>query len=542
MKKNVAVIFAGAIIVSAIGGVSVYSYVQYDNAKNQITDNADTSKNNDIIDPDILNIDSTLGKINTQNSEYSKVSSSLQEESSKVSELTEEKSSGENTEVQSDEPSTDSSILVSESSFSESVVSESEQSTSEVMPPQSELSDIPVSPNVSTEETPEINSEVTDETGSTDIPESSNENTTSQSEKTSEVTEQPVKPNGKIDISECKIVIDDSNNKNKDSVPELEIYHNNKKLVCNKDYIAEFKKMPGNKKYLKVTMLGKYEGSLKQEYSILPTATAIYRVSPKVSDIGLRWLDSSKTSDGYEIGISENSDMSDETVYNVEGGKTTQYNISDLVQNKIYYLRIRSYKNSDDGRVKICSAWSSVKTAEMKKVEVINGVTYIDGILIANKTYSLPENYGSGLDKTALAAFNKMAADAGNDGLYLFIVSGFRSYQVQNSTYSYFCSERGVTAADRVSARPGHSEHQTGLAMDVNSTAFSFADTPEAKWLADNCWKYGFVIRYPQGKEDITGYAYEAWHIRYLGKELAKELYESGLTLEEYLGITSQYS
>ena len=86
------------------------------------------------------------------------------------------------------------------------------------------------------------------------------------------------------------------------------------------------------------------------------------------------------------------------------------------------------------------------------------------------------------------------------------------------------------------------SGNNNGLAFDINSASSSFNDTPEAKWIAANCWKYGFVLRYPQGKENITGYMYESWHVRYLGKDWAKKIYDSGLTLEEYFGITSQYA
>lgn len=174
-------------------------------------------------------------------------------------------------------------------------------------------------------------------------------------------------------------------------------------------------------------------------------------------------------------------------------------------------------------------------------VEVIDGVTYMDGVLIVNKTYPLPENYGKGLDKTAENAFNKMADDAAKDNISLRIVSGFRSYDVQASLYESYCYERGREAADTFSARPGHSEHQSGLAMDINSVYDSFAFTDEAKWMEKNCHKYGFIIRYPKDKEAITGYKYESWHIRYIGKELAKKLYNRGITLEEYFDITSEY-
>lgn len=189
------------------------------------------------------------------------------------------------------------------------------------------------------------------------------------------------------------------------------------------------------------------------------------------------------------------------------------------------------------------SATVTTPAAQRDDIEVINGITYVQGVLIANKTYSLPSSYDPGaLDPTALAAFKEMAAAAKKDGMTLNICSGYRSYAFQKQLYNNYCKRDGQTAADRYSARPGHSEHQTGLAMDINHAGSSFDKTPEAKWLAENCWKYGFIIRYPKGKEEITGYKYESWHVRYLGKDWAKIIYDSGLTLEEYFGITSKYA
>ena len=107
--------------------------------------------------------------------------------------------------------------------------------------------------------------------------------------------------------------------------------------------------------------------------------------------------------------------------------------------------------------------------------------------------------------------------------------------------YNSYVNRDGKAKADTYSARPGHSEHQTGLAMDINNASDAFNNTPEAKWIAANCWKYGFILRYPQGKQNITGYKYESWHVRYLGNDLAKEVYNSGLTLEEFLCIDSVY-
>ncbi len=191
---------------------------------------------------------------------------------------------------------------------------------------------------------------------------------------------------------------------------------------------------------------------------------------------------------------------------------------------------------------------SKKKEAEKKqektkkhKTEVIDGITYVDGILVANKTYSLPADYDPGLDPKAEAAFNKMAKAAEKDGLYLFICSGYRSYYTQTELYNSYVWSYGVKATDRFSARPGHSEHQSGLAMDINLAADAFDGTPEAKWLAKHCVEYGFIIRYKKDKESVTGFKYEPWHIRYLGVETAKKVEASGLALEEYLGIDSVY-
>ena len=170
-----------------------------------------------------------------------------------------------------------------------------------------------------------------------------------------------------------------------------------------------------------------------------------------------------------------------------------------------------------------------------------DSLTYIQGILIANKTYALPEDYNPGLDPNAESQFNALSAAAAQEGLNIWLASGFRSYSYQSQIYNNYVSIYGQSTADTFSARPGHSEHQTGLAIDVNSIDDSFAGTPEAIWLEEHAHEYGFIIRYPKGKENITGYKYEPWHLRYLGKDTATAVYNSGLTLEEYLGIDSVY-
>ena len=157
--------------------------------------------------------------------------------------------------------------------------------------------------------------------------------------------------------------------------------------------------------------------------------------------------------------------------------------------------------------------------------------TYIDGILVANKKYPLPQDFNPGENKEARTAFEQMAADAKTFGFYLVAFSGFRSYEYQTTLYNNYVNRDGKEEADRYSARPGHSEHQTGLAFDVGEKSredlwltAEFGETPAGKWLADNAHKYGFILRYPEGKEDITGFMYESWHFRYVGVEKATEV------------------
>lgn len=185
------------------------------------------------------------------------------------------------------------------------------------------------------------------------------------------------------------------------------------------------------------------------------------------------------------------------------------------------------------------------KTSKGYDIVKKNGIYYVKGLLIANKTYDLPSNYNPGdLLPEFKLAFQNMKDGAKKEGISLTVVSGFRSYSYQKTLYNNYVNRDGKAAADRYSARPGHSEHQTGLAADLNQVSDTFGETKAGKWLAANCWKYGFILRYPKGKESITGYMYESWHFRYIGDtDLAKQLYNNGnwLALEEYLGIDSKY-
>ena len=195
---------------------------------------------------------------------------------------------------------------------------------------------------------------------------------------------------------------------------------------------------------------------------------------------------------------------------------------------------------------------------EKYEIKTIDGVTFVDGILIVNKTYPLPNDYvpkdtykdatgfkycSECLNTDAYNEFNEMKSDAIALGLNIWIQSGYRSYELQDELYNSYVNRDGKEAADTYSARPGHSEHQTGLAFDLNTITDDFKDTDEGKWVNDNAWRYGFILRYPKGKEDKTGYKYEPWHLRYVGKDLASKLYNDGewITLEEHFNLTSKY-
>lgn len=145
----------------------------------------------------------------------------------------------------------------------------------------------------------------------------------------------------------------------------------------------------------------------------------------------------------------------------------------------------------------------------------------------------------------AAEALNQLAAAAKGAGTPFIILSSYRSYATQVSTYNYWVSSQGKDQADLVSARPGFSEHQTGLAVDIGDSGACnlrscFADQPAGQWVKDNCHRFGFVVRYQPGMRGITGYVAEPWHLRFLGAELATEVFKSGKkSLEDYFGLAA---
>lgn len=250
-----------------------------------------------------------------------------------------------------------------------------------------------------------------------------------------------------------------------------------------------------------------------------------------------------------DVVVTDNSN--EKIVPSIEGDysfdKVGEYKLSYIakdssmnVAKEDFVLKVKDVVDSNNN---ITGGDSTFVTSKGFKGVVKGGLTYIDGYLVVNKTYTLPSNYGNGLTSETTSNFDLMKVAAAKEGLNIYISSGFRSYSRQKTIYNNYVNRDGQKNADTYSARAGHSEHQSGLAFDVNSINTSFANTKEGKWLNENCYKYGFILRYPKGKTNETGYMYEPWHFRYVGVELASKLYNSGnwITMEDYFGITSQY-
>jgi len=155
-----------------------------------------------------------------------------------------------------------------------------------------------------------------------------------------------------------------------------------------------------------------------------------------------------------------------------------------------------------------------------------------------NLTYSCKDKY---LTHTARINFENMAYQAKLEGFNIIAVSAYRSYDYQEKLYNNYVKEKGFYYADMASARAGHSEHQTGLSVDIADITLdydNFENTQEFNWVKENAHKYGFILRYPKAKFHITGFKYEPWHYRYVGRKIATYIYENNLTLEEYKKIT----
>ena len=200
--------------------------------------------------------------------------------------------------------------------------------------------------------------------------------------------------------------------------------------------------------------------------------------------------------------------------------------------------------STEEKTVQEGTAGSKSQEASQKKAEVVNkGDHYsiqgkYDEIVVANKHYPMSKDYNPGENPTAKAELLKLIAAMQQAGFPISDhYSGFRSYETQVKLYQDYVNQDGKAEADRYSARPGYSEHQTGLAFDLIGTNGNLVtEEKAAQWLLDHAADYGFVVRYLKGKEKETGYMAEEWHLRYVGKE-AKDIAASGLSLEEYYGF-----
>lgn len=212
----------------------------------------------------------------------------------------------------------------------------------------------------------------------------------------------------------------------------------------------------------------------------------------------------------------------------------------------------------------------SLEASYFNEVKVVNGRNVIQNpgnvLVLVNKQFSLPDGYEplqlvipevafsfgkldlekSYMRQAAAKALENLFAGALKEEVELFAVSGYRSYTRQSQVFEAEVKRAGREKAVQAVAVPGSSEHQTGLSMDISSRSANlelsekFGETTEGKWLAENAHRYGFILRYPKGKEAITGYQYEPWHFRYVGSEAAKVIYEKKWTLEEYFNIVKK--
>ena len=246
--------------------------------------------------------------------------------------------------------------------------------------------------------------------------------------------------------------------------------------------------------------------------------------SDKNGQDDLTWYHADKQSDGsYKVHVDTASHKGDAGTYSVH----------------LYYML-------DGKRTYITETTATVPQSNESHVtgKLTNNGSYYsvrgkyDDIIIVNKKHGLSKDYNPGENPTAKAAFVRLRDDMINQGLNVGrSYSGFRSYDYQKTLYDNYVSRDGQAAADRYSARPGFSEHQTGLVFDLTDKSGNLLeDSRASQWLKDNAHNYGFIVRFQAGKEASTGYMPEAWHIRYVGKE-AKDIHDSGLNLEEYFGI-----
>lgn len=267
-----------------------------------------------------------------------------------------------------------------------------------------------------------------------------------------------------------------------------------------------------------------------------------YTLQAKGSEVTLTVKDTTKpeiVTDSLTVELNNPTDFIDRIEVKDFGKCTVTTDTSevDFTSPGEYSLTVKAVDDSGNEAEKTITVTVEEETA-IETPETVTEPFYVNGIMVVNKKHPLPMNYALGEDPVASAAIHQLIADMQALGYDISNnYSGYRSYDTQNGLYWSYVSSYGQQEADTFSARPGYSEHQTGLAYDLMHTSGALVtNQPEADWIAQNAHRYGFIVRYQEGKEGITGYVAEQWHLRYIGDE-AEKIYESGLTLEEYLGI-----
>ena len=334
-------------------------------------------------------------------------------------------------------------------------------------------------------------------------------------------------------------------------------------ILYNTDLIKKIKngKLISKKEKIDTSKLGKKKIEIKVKDSFKKTKKITYYIEIVDTEAPKIIFESKlSTEEGNEIDLLKDVKVEDNSKEEIKVEVKGNYDINTVGTYELEYIAKDSSGNKTKKKFTLevtkkvvvtksnggyTLSDTTFKTSNGHNGVIKNGIAYIDGILIANKTYPLPSTYNpGGLTQEFTSNFNAMKSAANNEGIDFDVFSGYRSYYTQQSTYQGWVNRDGQAEADTYSARPGHSEHQSGLAADINGYGARFEESAATNWLASNCYKYGFILRYPQGKQGVTGYVYESWHFRYVGTDLATKLYNNGnwITLEEYFGITSEYT
>ncbi|KYC97542.1 M15 family metallopeptidase [Heyndrickxia sporothermodurans] len=263
-------------------------------------------------------------------------------------------------------------------------------------------------------------------------------------------------------------------------------------------------------------------------------------------------------SDGNQTHQADKSEDQANSEHNQNDSKNDQQNTNQTEENK----NNSSDQKKDQSKNNETSKESGKANNQTKNSEGVPVVANPTAITVmVNKSNALPDGYrpsdlvrpkvkfvfgNQKLDKAlmraeAAASLEKMFSQASSQGIQLYAASGFRSYETQDYLFKQEIKQVGRKKAELAVAKPGTSEHQTGLTMDISAPSVNYTLTQnfeskkEGKWLAEHAHEFGFILRYPKGKEDITKYQFEPWHFRYVGKEIATEIYKKGITLEEYI-------